>query len=159
MRAQDNRAGFSGSVSIPSITKNRAEPGRSMSASSGLGMRKYTSALTFIIFRAFHSQLISFLSSLSGASSQNGSALRRELSSGSGSYSSKRQTMTSPSESSLSSGGGMDVGEAPLSQFDREVSHDVGGIGTVVSSLPHHIKAKLHYAGTSRHMTSKPWYP
>ncbi len=36
----------------------------------------------------------------------------------------------------------MDVGEAPLSQFDREVSHDVGGIGTVVSSLPHHIKAK-----------------
>nr|XP_005160806.1 serine/threonine-protein kinase MRCK alpha isoform X4 [Danio rerio] len=91
VRAQDNRAGFSGSVSIPSITKNRAEPGRSMSASSGLGMR---------------------------SSSQNGSALRRELSSGS--YSSKRQTMTSPSESSLSSGGGMDVGEAPLSQFDRE---------------------------------------
>ncbi|XP_039548177.1 serine/threonine-protein kinase MRCK alpha isoform X2 [Pimephales promelas] len=87
----DNRAGFSGSVSIPSITKNRAEPGRSMSASSGLGMR---------------------------TSSQNGSALRRELSSSS--YSSKRQTMTSPSESSLSSGGGMDVGEAPLSQFDRE---------------------------------------
>ncbi|XP_056125523.1 serine/threonine-protein kinase MRCK alpha isoform X3 [Rhinichthys klamathensis goyatoka] len=93
VRAQDNRAGFSGSVSIPSITKNRAEPGRSMSASSGLGMR---------------------------TSSQNGSALRRELSSSS--YSSKRQTMTSPSESSLSSGGGMDVGEAPLSQFDREDS-------------------------------------
>ncbi|XP_016381907.1 serine/threonine-protein kinase MRCK alpha isoform X3 [Sinocyclocheilus rhinocerous] len=87
----DNRAVFSGSVSIPSITKNRAEPGRSMSASSGLGMR---------------------------SSSQNGSALRRELSSSS--YSSKRQAMTSPSESSLSSGGGMDVGEAPLSQFDRE---------------------------------------
>ncbi len=37
----------------------------------------------------------------------------------------------------------MDVGEAPLSQFDREVSHDVGGIGTVVFSLPHHIKAKF----------------
>ncbi|XP_059368449.1 serine/threonine-protein kinase MRCK alpha-like isoform X4 [Carassius carassius] len=91
VRAQDNRAGFSGSVSIPSIAKNRAEPGRSMSASSGLGMR---------------------------TSSQNGSALRRELSSSS--YSSKRQTMTSPSESSLSSGGGIDVGEAPLSQFDRE---------------------------------------
>ncbi|XP_016381908.1 serine/threonine-protein kinase MRCK alpha isoform X4 [Sinocyclocheilus rhinocerous] len=91
VRAQDNRAVFSGSVSIPSITKNRAEPGRSMSASSGLGMR---------------------------SSSQNGSALRRELSSSS--YSSKRQAMTSPSESSLSSGGGMDVGEAPLSQFDRE---------------------------------------
>lgn len=30
--------------------------------------------------------------------------------------------MTSPSESSLSSGGGMDCGDAPLSQFDREVS-------------------------------------
>uniref|UniRef100_A0A8C7P829 Serine/threonine-protein kinase MRCK alpha n=1 Tax=Oncorhynchus mykiss TaxID=8022 RepID=A0A8C7P829_ONCMY len=86
-------AGFSGSVSIPSITKNRAEPGRSMSASSGLGIR---------------------------SSSQNGSALRRELSGGS--YSSKRQTMTSPSESSLSSGGGMDgCSDAPLSQFDREV--------------------------------------
>lgn len=58
---------------------------------------------------------------LSGSSSQNGSALRRELSSSS--YSSKRQTMTSPSESSLSSGGGVDVGDAPLSQFDREVSN------------------------------------
>ncbi|XP_005449924.1 serine/threonine-protein kinase MRCK alpha isoform X2 [Oreochromis niloticus] len=87
----DSRAGFSGSVSIPSITKNRAEPGRSMSASSGLGIR---------------------------SSSQNGSALRRELSGGS--YGSKRQTMTSPSESSLSSGGGVDCGDAPLSQFDRE---------------------------------------
>ncbi|XP_069371289.1 serine/threonine-protein kinase MRCK alpha isoform X1 [Paralichthys olivaceus] len=91
VRVQENRAGFSGSVSIPSITKNRAEPGRSMSASSGLGIR---------------------------SSSQNGSALRRELSGGS--YGSKRQTMTSPSESSLSSGGGMDCGDAPLSQFDRE---------------------------------------
>ncbi|KAL3052875.1 hypothetical protein OYC64_005402 [Pagothenia borchgrevinki] len=91
VRVQESRAGFSGSVSIPSITKNRAEPGRSMSASSGLGIR---------------------------SSSQNGSALRRELSGGS--YSSKRQTMTSPSESSLSSGGGMDCGDAPLSQFDRE---------------------------------------
>lgn len=30
--------------------------------------------------------------------------------------------MTSPSESSLSSGGGVDCGDAPLSQFDREVS-------------------------------------
>ncbi|XP_019713551.1 serine/threonine-protein kinase MRCK alpha isoform X2 [Hippocampus comes] len=91
VRIQESRAGFSGSVSIPSITKNRAEPGRSMSASSGLGIR---------------------------SSSQNGSALRRELSGGS--YSSKRQAMTSPSESSLSSGGGVDCGEAPLSQFDRE---------------------------------------
>ncbi|KAL6096277.1 cdc42bpa [Pungitius sinensis] len=88
---KESRAGFSASVSIPSITKNRGEPGRSMSASSGLGIR---------------------------SSSQNGSALRRELSGGS--YGSKRQTMTSPSESSLSSGGGMDCGDAPLSQFDRE---------------------------------------
>uniref|UniRef100_A0A672QZR9 Serine/threonine-protein kinase MRCK alpha n=1 Tax=Sinocyclocheilus grahami TaxID=75366 RepID=A0A672QZR9_SINGR len=109
--AQDNRAGFSGSVSIPSITKNRAEPGRSMSASSGLGMR---------------------------SSSQNGSALRRELSGSS--YSSKRQTMTSPSESSLSSGGGMDVGEAPLSQFDREDSdsprHSTASNSSTFSSPP-----------------------
>ncbi|KAF4099682.1 serine/threonine-protein kinase MRCK alpha isoform X4 [Onychostoma macrolepis] len=111
VRAQDNRAGFSGSVSIPSITKNRAEPGRSMSASSGLGMR---------------------------SSSQNGSALRRELSGSS--YSSKRQAMTSPSESSLSSGGGMDVGEAPLSQFDREDSdsprHSTASNSSTFSSPP-----------------------
>ncbi|XP_061742112.1 serine/threonine-protein kinase MRCK alpha isoform X2 [Nerophis ophidion] len=91
VRIQENRGGFSGSVSIPSITKNRGEPGRSMSASSGLGIR---------------------------ATSQNGSALRRELSGGS--YGSKRQAMTSPSESSLSSGGGVDCGDAPLSHFDRE---------------------------------------
>uniref|UniRef100_A0A8C8HVX3 non-specific serine/threonine protein kinase n=1 Tax=Oncorhynchus tshawytscha TaxID=74940 RepID=A0A8C8HVX3_ONCTS len=39
VRVQESRAaGFSGSVSIPSITKNRAEPGRSMSASSGLAI-------------------------------------------------------------------------------------------------------------------------
>ncbi len=63
------------------------------------------------------------LSLCPGSSSQNGSALRRELSGGS--YGSKRQTMTSPSESSLSSGGGMDCGDAPLSQFDREVSKGV----------------------------------
>uniref|UniRef100_A0A4W4EMI6 non-specific serine/threonine protein kinase n=1 Tax=Electrophorus electricus TaxID=8005 RepID=A0A4W4EMI6_ELEEL len=99
VRAQDSRAGFSGSVSIPSLTKSRAEPGRSMSASSSLGIRP---------------------------SSQNGSALRRELSSNS--YSSKRHTMTSPSESSLSSGGGMDVGDAPLSQFDREVSRPCASV-------------------------------
>nr|XP_055043220.1 serine/threonine-protein kinase MRCK alpha isoform X8 [Misgurnus anguillicaudatus] len=111
VRAQDNRAGFSGSVSIPSITKNRAEPGRSMSASSGLGMR---------------------------SSSQNGSALRRDVSGSS--YSSKRQTMTSPSESSLSSGGGMDVCEAPLSQFDREDSdsprHSTASNSSTFSSPP-----------------------
>uniref|UniRef100_A0A8C5I247 Serine/threonine-protein kinase MRCK alpha n=1 Tax=Gouania willdenowi TaxID=441366 RepID=A0A8C5I247_GOUWI len=111
VRLQENRAGFSGSVSIPSITKNRAEPGRSMSASSGLGIR---------------------------SSSQNGSALRRELSGGS--YGSKRQTMTSPSESSLSSGGGMDCGDAPLSQFDREDSdsprHSTASNSSTFSSPP-----------------------
>ncbi|KAL0169700.1 hypothetical protein M9458_034296, partial [Cirrhinus mrigala] len=52
-------------------------------------------------------------------SSQNGSALRRDLSVGS--YSSTKRQMTSPSDGSLSSGGGMDCGgDAPLSQFDRE---------------------------------------
>uniref|UniRef100_A0A3Q3LAR7 Serine/threonine-protein kinase MRCK alpha n=1 Tax=Mastacembelus armatus TaxID=205130 RepID=A0A3Q3LAR7_9TELE len=111
VRVQETRAGFSGSVSIPSITKNRAEPGRSMSASSGLGIR---------------------------SSSQNGSALRRELSGGS--YGSKRQTMTSPSESSLSSGGGMDCGDAPLSQFDREDSdsprHSTASNSSTFSSPP-----------------------
>uniref|UniRef100_A0A8C3B5F0 Serine/threonine-protein kinase MRCK alpha n=1 Tax=Cyclopterus lumpus TaxID=8103 RepID=A0A8C3B5F0_CYCLU len=111
VRVQESRAGFSGSVSIPSITKNRGEPGRSMSASSGLGIR---------------------------SSSQNGSALRRELSSGS--YGSKRQTMTSPSESSLSSGGGMDCGDAPLSQFDREDSdsprHSTASNSSTFSSPP-----------------------
>nr|XP_020472604.1 serine/threonine-protein kinase MRCK alpha-like isoform X3 [Monopterus albus] len=107
----ESRAGFSGSVSIPSITKTRAEPGRSMSASSGLGIR---------------------------ASSQNGSALRRDLSGGT--YASKRQTMTSPSESSLSSGGGMDCGDAPLSQFDREDSdsprHSTASNSSTFSSPP-----------------------
>lgn len=125
VRVQESRAGFSGSVSIPSITKNRAEPGRSMSASSGLGIREYGDARgTPGAPRggggsAGGASCRSLLPS-SGSSSQNGSALRRELSGGS--YSSKRQTMTSPSESSLSSGGGMDCGDAPLSQFDREVS-------------------------------------
>uniref|UniRef100_A0A8C9S8A9 Serine/threonine-protein kinase MRCK alpha n=1 Tax=Scleropages formosus TaxID=113540 RepID=A0A8C9S8A9_SCLFO len=91
VRPQEGRA-FSGSVSIPSIAKSRPEPGRSMSASSGLGTR---------------------------SNSQNGNALRRDLSSGS--YGSKRQATTSPSEGSLSSGGGGDVtGDAPISQFDRE---------------------------------------
>uniref|UniRef100_A0A8C1G7Q1 Serine/threonine-protein kinase MRCK alpha n=1 Tax=Cyprinus carpio TaxID=7962 RepID=A0A8C1G7Q1_CYPCA len=84
---------------------------------------KFMSALIFIIFRS---------------SSQNGSALRREFSGGS--YSSKRQTMTSPSESSLSSGGGMDVGEAPLSQFDREDSdsprHSTASNSSTFSSPP-----------------------
>lgn len=39
-RPQESRAVFSGSVSIPSITKSRPEPGRSMSASSGLSASK-----------------------------------------------------------------------------------------------------------------------
>uniref|UniRef100_A0A8C9W2V6 non-specific serine/threonine protein kinase n=1 Tax=Scleropages formosus TaxID=113540 RepID=A0A8C9W2V6_SCLFO len=102
VRPQEGRA-FSGSVSIPSIAKSRPEPGRSMSASSGLGTR---------------------------SNSQNGNALRRDLSSGS--YGSKRQATTSPSEGSLSSGGGGDVtGDAPISQFDREVR---GKQATVYSS-------------------------
>uniref|UniRef100_A0A8C9VZI3 Serine/threonine-protein kinase MRCK alpha n=1 Tax=Scleropages formosus TaxID=113540 RepID=A0A8C9VZI3_SCLFO len=93
VRPQESRAVFSGSVSIPSIAKSRGEPGRSMSASSGLGTR---------------------------STAQNGSALRREFSGGS--YGSKRQAMTSPSEGSLSSGGGTDgTTDAPISQFDREV--------------------------------------
>lgn len=76
---------------------------------------------TVLILSPSFAVLVSLPLSLSGSSSQNGSALRRELSSSS--YSSKRQTMTSPSESSLSSGGGMDAGDAQLSQFDREVSN------------------------------------
>lgn len=56
-----------------------------------------------------------------GSSSQNGSALRRDFSVGN--YGSTKRQMTSPSDGSLSSGGGMDCGgDAPLSQFDREVS-------------------------------------
>ncbi|KAF2986672.1 hypothetical protein EK904_013454 [Melospiza melodia maxima] len=39
LRPQESRTVFSGSVSIPSITKARTEPGRSMSASSGLAAR------------------------------------------------------------------------------------------------------------------------
>ncbi|KAG7461121.1 hypothetical protein MATL_G00206600 [Megalops atlanticus] len=112
VRPQESRTVFSGSVSIPSITKSRGEPGRSMSASSGLGIR---------------------------ASSQNGSALRREFSGGS--YGSRRQAMTSPSEGSLSSGGGMDGGsDAPISQFDREDSdsprHSTASNSSNLSSPP-----------------------
>uniref|UniRef100_A0AAR2J372 Serine/threonine-protein kinase MRCK alpha n=1 Tax=Pygocentrus nattereri TaxID=42514 RepID=A0AAR2J372_PYGNA len=106
VRPQESRGVLGGSVSIPSISKARPEPGRSMSASSGLGTR---------------------------SSSQNGSALRREFSSGS--YgSTKRQAMTSPSEGSLSSGGGVDCGgDAPLSQFDREVRNDAVGAEAVLN--------------------------
>ncbi|XP_028849134.1 serine/threonine-protein kinase MRCK alpha-like isoform X1 [Denticeps clupeoides] len=88
---QESRV-LGGSISIPSISKGRPEPGRSMSASSGLGSRL----------------------------SQNGNALRRDFSVGHYSFS-KRQQMTSPSEGSLSSNAGLDCGgEAPISQFDRE---------------------------------------
>lgn len=113
VRPQESRGVLGGSVSIPSISKARPEPGRSMSASSGLGTR---------------------------SSSQNGSALRREFSSGS--YgSNKQQAKTSPSEGSLSSGGGMDcAGDAPLSQFDREDSdsprHSTASNSSNLSSPP-----------------------
>ncbi|KPP68345.1 serine/threonine-protein kinase MRCK alpha-like, partial [Scleropages formosus] len=112
VRPQESRAVFSGSVSIPSIAKSRGEPGRSMSASSGLGTR---------------------------STAQNGSALRREFSGGS--YGSKRQAMTSPSEGSLSSGGGTDgTTDAPISQFDREDSdsprHSTASNSSNLSSPP-----------------------
>ncbi|RXM27041.1 Serine/threonine-protein kinase MRCK alpha [Acipenser ruthenus] len=100
LRPQESRTMFSGSVSIPSITKSRAEPGRSMSASSGLGSTGCTCD--------------------AGSTAQNGSALRRECSGGS--YGAKRQPIASPSDGSLSSGG-MDGGDAPISQFEREVSY------------------------------------
>nr|XP_023662423.1 serine/threonine-protein kinase MRCK alpha isoform X1 [Paramormyrops kingsleyae]XP_023662424.1 serine/threonine-protein kinase MRCK alpha isoform X1 [Paramormyrops kingsleyae] len=112
VRSQESRAVFSGSVSIPSISKGRGEPGRSMSASSGLGIR---------------------------STAQNGNAMRRDFSSSS--YGSKRQAMTSPSESSLSSGGGMDGAmDAPISQFDREDSdsprHSTASNSSNLSSPP-----------------------
>uniref|UniRef100_A0A673ML08 non-specific serine/threonine protein kinase n=1 Tax=Sinocyclocheilus rhinocerous TaxID=307959 RepID=A0A673ML08_9TELE len=94
MRPQESRGVLGASVSIPSISKTRPEPGRSMSASGGLGAR---------------------------SSSQNGSALRRDLSVGS--YGSTKRQMTS--DGSLSSGGGIDCGGVPLSHFDREVSTSV----------------------------------
>ncbi|RXN33846.1 serine threonine- kinase MRCK alpha-like isoform X3 [Labeo rohita] len=111
VRPQESRGVLGASVSIPSISKARPEPGRSMSASSGLGTR----------------------------SSQNGSALRRDLSVGS--YGSTKRQMTSPSDGSLSSGGGMDCGgDAPLSQFDREDSdsprHSTASNSSNLSSPP-----------------------
>ncbi|XP_016056913.1 PREDICTED: serine/threonine-protein kinase MRCK alpha isoform X7 [Miniopterus natalensis] len=110
-RPQESRTVFSGSVSIPSITKSRPEPGRSMSASSGLSAR---------------------------SSAQNGSALKRELSGGS--YSAKRQPLPSPSEGSLSSGG-MDQGsDAPVRDFDGEDSdsprHSTASNSSNLSSPP-----------------------
>ncbi|XP_058880303.1 serine/threonine-protein kinase MRCK alpha-like isoform X3 [Acipenser ruthenus] len=111
LRPQENRTMFSGSVSIPSITKSRAEPGRSMSASSGLGSR---------------------------STAQNGNALRRECSGGS--CGTKRQPIASPSDGSLSSGGMDGGGDAPISQFEREDSdsprHSTASNSSNLSSPP-----------------------
>ncbi|XP_069879313.1 serine/threonine-protein kinase MRCK alpha isoform X16 [Dipodomys merriami] len=110
-RPQESRAVFSGSVSIPSITKSRPEPGRSVSASSGLSAR---------------------------SSAQNGSALKRELSGGG--YGAKRQPLPSPSEGSLSSGG-MDQGsDTPARGYDGEDSdsprHSTASNSSNLSSPP-----------------------
>ncbi|XP_045393116.1 serine/threonine-protein kinase MRCK alpha isoform X6 [Lemur catta] len=110
-RPQESRAVFSGSVSIPSITKSRPEPGRSMSASSGLSAR---------------------------SSAQNGSALKREFSGGS--YSANRQPVPSPSEGSLSSGGMDQGGDAPARDYDGEDSdsprHSTASNSSNLSSPP-----------------------
>ncbi|XP_004700023.1 serine/threonine-protein kinase MRCK alpha isoform X4 [Echinops telfairi] len=110
-RPQESRTVFSGSVSIPSISKSRPEPGRSMSASSGLSAR---------------------------SSAQNGSALKREFSGGS--YSAQQQPVPSPSEGSLSSGG-MDQGsDAPPRDYDGEDSdsprHSTASNSSNLSSPP-----------------------
>ncbi|CAM4539595.1 serine/threonine-protein kinase MRCK alpha isoform X4 [Caretta caretta] len=111
LRPQESRSMFSASVSIPSITKSRTEPGRSMSASSGLAAR---------------------------SSAQNGSALRREFSGGS--YGAKRQPMASPSDGSLSSGG-LDQGcDVPTRDYEREDSdsprHSTASNSSNLSSPP-----------------------
>ncbi|NXS29216.1 MRCKA kinase, partial [Pomatostomus ruficeps] len=110
LRPQESRTVFSGSVSIPSITKSRTEPGRSMSASSGLAAR---------------------------SSAQNGSALRREFSGGS--YGAKRQPMASPSDGSLSSGG-LDQGSDAPRDYEREDSdsprHSTASNSSNLSSPP-----------------------
>ncbi|NXJ67396.1 MRCKA kinase, partial [Rostratula benghalensis] len=111
LRPQESRTVFSGSVSIPSITKSRTEPGRSMSASSGLAAR---------------------------SSAQNGSALRREFSGGS--YGAKRQAMASPSDGSLSSGGLDQGSDAPTRDYEREDSdsprHSTASNSSNLSSPP-----------------------
>uniref|UniRef100_A0ACB8GA08 Serine/threonine-protein kinase MRCK alpha n=1 Tax=Sphaerodactylus townsendi TaxID=933632 RepID=A0ACB8GA08_9SAUR len=111
LRPQESRTMFSGSVSIPSITKSRTEPGRSMSASSGLAAR---------------------------SSAQNGSALRREFSGGS--YGAKRQPMASPSDGSLSSGGLDQSSDAPVRDYEREDSdsprHSTASNSSNLSSPP-----------------------
>ncbi|NWR69366.1 MRCKA kinase, partial [Centropus bengalensis] len=111
LRPPESRAVFSGSVSIPSITKSRPEPGRSMSASSGLAAR---------------------------SSAQNGSALRREFSGGS--YGGKHQPMASPSDGSLSSGGLDQGSDAPTRDYEREDSdsprHSTASNSSNLSSPP-----------------------
>ncbi|NWI19166.1 MRCKA kinase, partial [Crypturellus soui] len=111
LRPQESRTMFSGSVSIPSITKTRTEPGRSMSASSGLAAR---------------------------SAAQNGSALRREFSGGS--YGAKRQPMASPSDGSLSSGGLDQGSDAPTRDYEREDSdsprHSTASNSSNLSSPP-----------------------
>ncbi|KFV98379.1 Serine/threonine-protein kinase MRCK alpha, partial [Fulmarus glacialis] len=111
LRPQESRTVFSGSVSIPSITKSRTEPGRSMSASSGLAAR---------------------------SSAQNGSALRREFSGGS--YGAKRQPMASPSDGSISSGGLDQGSDAPTRDYEREDSdsprHSTASNSSNLSSPP-----------------------
>ncbi|XP_074805261.1 serine/threonine-protein kinase MRCK alpha isoform X1 [Natator depressus] len=111
LRPQESRTMFSASVSIPSITKSRTEPGRSMSASSGLAAR---------------------------SSAQNGSALRREFSGGS--YGAKRQPMASPSDGSLSSGGLDQGSDVPTRDYEREDSdsprHSTASNSSNLSSPP-----------------------
>ncbi|XP_069708803.1 serine/threonine-protein kinase MRCK alpha isoform X8 [Phaenicophaeus curvirostris] len=111
LRPQESRTVFSGSVSIPSITKSRTEPGRSMSASSGLAAR---------------------------SSAQNGSALRREFSGGS--YRGKHQPKASPSDGSLSSGGLDQGSDAPTRDYEREDSdsprHSTASNSSNLSSPP-----------------------
>ncbi|NWS67988.1 MRCKA kinase, partial [Crotophaga sulcirostris] len=111
LRPQESRTVFSGSVSIPSITKSRTEPGRSMSASSGLAAR---------------------------SSAQNGTALRREFSGGS--YGGKYQPMASPSDGSLSSGGLDQGSDAPTRDYEREDSdsprHSTASNSSNLSSPP-----------------------
>ncbi|XP_050804362.1 serine/threonine-protein kinase MRCK alpha isoform X2 [Gopherus flavomarginatus] len=111
LRPQESRTMFSGSVSIPSITRSRTEPGRSMSASSGLAAR---------------------------SSAQNGSALRREFSGGS--YGAKRQPMASPSDGSLSSGGLEQGSDVPTRDYEREDSdsprHSTASNSSNLSSPP-----------------------
>lgn len=69
---------------------------------------------------AFTWYVLKFLGAFLGTSAQNGSALRREFSGGS--YGAKRQPMASPSDGSLSSGGLDQGSDAPVREYEREVS-------------------------------------